>query len=125
MGNVVANTHSIDYGNVRTMLLFHSQIKWKYLIMKNQIFIDNLQMETQTVFCQNGGINIFPCAFELGQHIVAGGNEASQKGGMVTGHEPFPPVCEGQRKPIHTPLHHGTRRGEGDTGQCDLPAALP
>ena len=40
----------------------------------NNIFINNLQMETQTVFCQNGSINIFPCAFELGQHIVAGGN---------------------------------------------------
>lgn len=50
----------------------------------NNIFINNLQMETQTVFCQNGGINIFPCAFELGQHIVVGGNEASQKGRMVT-----------------------------------------
>ena len=41
-------------------------------------------METQTVFNQNGNINIYPCAFELGQHIVVGGDRASQKGRMVT-----------------------------------------
>lgn len=52
--------------------------------MNQNIFIDNLQMETQTVFCQNGSVNIYPCAFELGQHIVAGGEKASQKGRMVT-----------------------------------------
>lgn len=52
--------------------------------MKQQVFIDNLRMETQTVFCQNGDINIYPCDFELGQHIVAGGGNVSQKGRMVT-----------------------------------------
>ena len=53
--------------------------------MKNRIFIDNLQMETQTVYTENGNINIYPCDFELGQHIVARGmTEASQKGRMVT-----------------------------------------
>lgn len=41
-------------------------------------------METQTVFCQNGNINIYPCAFEQGQHIVSGGGNVSQKGRMVT-----------------------------------------
>ena len=41
-------------------------------------------METQTVFTENGNINIYPCNFELGQHIVSGGGEASQKGRMVT-----------------------------------------
>ena len=41
-------------------------------------------METQTVFTENGNINIYPCAFEQGQHIVSGGGEASQKGRMVT-----------------------------------------
>ena len=39
---------------------------------KQNIFIRNLQMETQTVFTENGNINIYPCAFELGNHIVAG-----------------------------------------------------
>ena len=41
-------------------------------------------METQTVFNQNGNINIYPCGFEAGQHIVSGGDRASQKGRMVT-----------------------------------------
>ena len=41
-------------------------------------------METQTVFNQNGNINIYPCGFEMGQHIVSDGNCASQKGRMVT-----------------------------------------
>ena len=41
-------------------------------------------METQTIFFANGDINISPCGFELGQHIVHGGTLASQKGRMVT-----------------------------------------
>ena len=46
---------------------------------KQNVFIENLLMETQTVFTENGNINIYPCIFELGQHIVAGGmGEASQ-----------------------------------------------
>ena len=51
---------------------------------KKNVFVENLQMETQTVFNQNGNINIYPCGFEAGQHIVSGGNRASQKGRMVT-----------------------------------------
>ena len=50
----------------------------------NNVFIDNLQMETQTVFTENGNINIYPCSFEMGRHIVRGSDQASQKGGMVT-----------------------------------------
>ena len=53
----------------------------------NNVFIENLQMETQTVFTENGNINIYPCTFELGQHIVSGGDSASQKGRMVTEHD--------------------------------------
>lgn len=52
--------------------------------MKNRIFVDNLQMETQTVYAENGNINIYPCDFEMGQHIVVCGERASQKGRMVT-----------------------------------------
>ena len=57
--------------------------------MKRQnVFIDNLQMETQTVFTENGNINIYPCSFETGQHIVGGGADvASQKGRMITEHD--------------------------------------
>ena len=36
------------------------------------------------MFNQNGNINIYPCGFEMGQHIVSDGNCASQKGRMVT-----------------------------------------
>jgi len=56
-------------------------------------------METQTTFTENGNINIYPCSFELGQHIVAGGiGEASQKGRMVTdesGTSHFTPYAQG------------------------------
>ena len=53
-------------------------------MQQQNVFIENLQMETQTVFNQNGNINIYPCGFEAGQHIVSGGDRASQKGRMVT-----------------------------------------
>ena len=50
-----------------------------------KIFIEDIGMETQTLFKKDGSIDINPCSFELGQHIVAGGmGEASQKGRMVT-----------------------------------------
>ena len=38
----------------------------------------------QTVFNENGNINIYPCAFEENHNIVAHGDTASQKGRMVT-----------------------------------------
>ena len=61
---------------------FFSQ-QFRTMKQKN-IFIQNLQMETQTVFNQNGNIHIYPCDFEAGQHIVRVGDRASQKGRMVT-----------------------------------------
>lgn len=48
------------------------------------VFIDTVKMETQTIYNENGAINICPCGFELRQHIVADGSNASQKGRMVT-----------------------------------------
>lgn len=52
---------------------------------KNQnIFIDNVRIETQTVYNENGSINIYPCAFEENPHLVADGDRASQRGRMVT-----------------------------------------
>ena len=53
-------------------------------MQQKNVFIQNLQMETQTVFNQNGNIHIYPCDFEAGQHIVRVGDRASQKGRMVT-----------------------------------------
>ena len=53
--------------------------------MKNQqIFINNIRIETQTVYNENGSINIYPCAFEENPHLVAHGDRVSQKGRMVT-----------------------------------------
>lgn len=53
--------------------------------LKNQVFVKDTNMETQTVFMANGHIDIYPCSFEQGQHIVANGKDkASQKGRMVT-----------------------------------------
>lgn len=52
--------------------------------MNRKIFIGNIKMETQTVFTENGNINIYPCGFELGKHIVRGGRKADQKGRMIT-----------------------------------------
>lgn len=55
--------------------------------MKKQknVFVEDIHMETQTVFQHNGDINIFPCEFERGQQIVANGaSRVSQKGRMVT-----------------------------------------
>ena len=36
------------------------------------------------MFTENGNINIYPCSFEMGRHIVRGSDQASQKGRMVT-----------------------------------------
>lgn len=52
--------------------------------MAKQVFIDNIEMETQTVFYLNGNIIITPCEFELGKHIISGATVLSQKGRMVT-----------------------------------------
>ena len=51
---------------------------------QSNIFVENINMETQTVFQTNGNINIYPCEFERGQMIVARGTRASQKGRMIT-----------------------------------------
>ena len=49
-----------------------------------KVFINNIRIETQTVFNENGSIYIYPCAFEENPHLVADGNRASQKGRMLT-----------------------------------------
>lgn len=59
------------------------------LIMKKSsrrksVFIDNIKIETQTIYAENGNINIFPCSFEENHNIVVNGDKASQKGRMVT-----------------------------------------
>lgn len=55
------------------------------LKMQNiKVFIDNINIETQTKYSENGKINIYPCAFEESHNIVVHGDRASQKGRMVT-----------------------------------------
>ena len=81
--------------------------------MAKNIFIDNIDMETQTVFYLNGNIIITPCDFELGQHIISGGNIVSQKGRMVTednGTSHFRPFETGTGR-RYNPLFH-TPHGE-------------
>lgn len=51
---------------------------------REKIFIDNIRLETQTVFNENGNINIYPCGFEENPYLVQDGDRASQKGRMVT-----------------------------------------
>lgn len=65
--------------------------------MTKNVFVESINMETQTVFHNNGSINIYPCDFELGQHIVSGGTVASQKGRMTTdddGRSKFVPYAQ-------------------------------
>jgi hypothetical protein len=69
------------------------------------IFINNLRMETQTVFCQNGHIHIYPSQYETRRHIVAGVGNASQKGRMVTddsGTSHFRPYAKDSGSRYHT-----------------------
>ena len=53
--------------------------------MKKNIFIDNIQMETQTVFHADGNINIIPCSFERGHCITPDGDvvRAFEKYGFI------------------------------------------
>ena len=84
------------------------------IMNNNQVFVDEIHMETQTVFHNNGSINIYPCEFELGQQIVAGGFVASQKGRMTTeadGRSHFRPYAF-DSGPRYTPLYD-TSQGEG------------
>ena len=66
---------------------------------ENNVFIETINMETQTIFHNNGSVNIYPCDFELGQHIIANGrNIATQKGRMTTdddGRSHFLPYAKG------------------------------
>ena len=51
---------------------------------KKNVFIDTIKIESQTIYAENGSINIYPCAFEENRNIVVNGDVASQKGRMVT-----------------------------------------
>lgn len=55
--------------------------------MKNQIFLENVRMDTQTVFMQNGNIDIHPCGWEQHQSPITVGGEKQTFRGRIT-------VCE-------------------------------
>ena len=63
----------------------HSFLTKLTTMKKNQnVFIDQIKLETQTVFFQNGGIHTSPCAFEENPNLIPNGDRVSQKGRMVT-----------------------------------------
>ena len=92
---------------------------------KNQIFVDEIHMETQTVFHNNGNINIYPCEFELGQQIVAGDFVASQKGRMTTEADGRPHFRPRQRPSLYATLQHTAWRSEDNEGEGDFPPRFP
>ena len=51
----------------------------KQSILKIRVFSDTLKMETETVFHEDGRISTYPCSYELGQQITAGGGTVKMK----------------------------------------------
>lgn len=88
---------------------------------KKNVFVESINMETQTVYNANGSINIYPCDFELGQHIVSGGVIASQKGRMTTsddGRSHFRPYAVGSGSRYM--MLFNTEHGELKTSQKNV-----
>lgn len=85
-----------------------------------RVFIDTIRIETQTMYCENGEINIYPCSFEVNPMMVVDGEYASQKGRMVTfndGTSKFHPyaVDSGSRyKTIYCSAHGSLRETKND-----------
>jgi len=68
---------------------------------KKKVFVETINMETQTVFHENGNIDIYPCNFEQGKQIVSGETKVSQRGRMVTeddGSSHFKPYAQNSGK---------------------------
>ena len=53
-------------------------------MQKINVFVDTINIDTQTTYSENGKININRCPFEDNPHLVANGGRVSQKGRMVT-----------------------------------------
>lgn len=51
---------------------------------KINVFVDNVNIDTQTRYFENGNINIYRCAYVENPHLVLHGDRVSQKGRMVT-----------------------------------------
>jgi hypothetical protein len=48
------------------------------------VFVDTINIDTQTTYSENGKININRCPYEDNPHLVLHGDRVSQKGRMVT-----------------------------------------
>lgn len=75
--------------------------------MTKQIFIDNVQMDTQTAFLANGNINIYPCAWESDKVPVTADGAASFKGRIRVeedGSTRVTPYNIGSQGPRYIPL---------------------
>ena len=82
-------------------------------VKQTNVFIDTIQIETHTIFFENGSIYTSPCAFEENPHLVLHGDRASQKGRMVTeddGTSHFHPYATDSGSRYNTLLRtaHGT-----------------
>ena len=51
---------------------------------KQNVFIETVSIETQTIYAENGNVDVYPCAFVECPHMVMNGNSVYQKGRMVT-----------------------------------------
>jgi hypothetical protein len=67
---------------VATLPTLLSQFNLKLQNIK--VFIDNINIDTQTTYSENGKININRCPYEENPHLVLNGDRVSQKGRMVT-----------------------------------------
>ena len=63
-------------------------INYKSKLIMKQVFIKDVQMDTQTAFMANGNINIYPCAWENEQApITVGGEKRSFRGRITVGED--------------------------------------
>ena len=51
----------------------------KTMNKKQNVFTDNIRIETQTIYAENGNINIYPCAFEENPHLVAHATDSGSR----------------------------------------------
>ena len=75
--------------------------------MKQNFFIDNVYMDTQTAFMANGNINIYPCAWEADKTPVTADGATSFKGRIRVeedGRTQVTPYNIGSQGPRYIPL---------------------
>ena len=87
---------------------------------KHNVFIEEVSIETQTIYAENGNMDVYPCAFVECPHMVMNGNSVYQKGRMVTeddGTSHFRPYAtdSGSRyNTLHRTAHGEVKETKGD-----------